>query len=108
MTMTDQMVCDLAKNARESIRFRLVEFKGHSFIDVRIFTVEEGKDPAPTKKGMALAQVEAALIQEGWLDHEDLKTTEGKEGAEGEVRRPEGRAGGKAPLAFGSMIELKK
>ncbi len=81
--MSDQ-VCELAKNAREKIVFRLGEFKGHKFVDMRVFALEDGKDPAPTKKGLAvspalwpqfravLAQVEAAMIQEGWLDREDL------------------------------------
>jgi hypothetical protein len=52
---------------------------------MRIFAKEDGKEPAPTKKGLAvspqlwpnfraaLAQVEAAMIQEGWLDREDLE-----------------------------------
>jgi hypothetical protein len=83
-------VCELPKNSRETIQFRLGEFKGHKFIDMRIFVTEQGenagqpKDPAPTKKGLAvspqlwpqfraaLAQVEAAMIKEGWLDKEDL------------------------------------
>jgi hypothetical protein len=76
--------CELAKNAREKIIFRLGDFKGHKFIDMRVFAVEDGKDPATTKKGLAVspalwlqfkqafAQVEAAMVQEGWLDREDL------------------------------------
>lgn len=88
--MNEKAVCELPKNSREAIRFRLGEFKGHKFVDMRIFVTEPGengdkaKDPAPTKKGLAvspqlwpqfreaLAQVEAAMIQEGWLDREDL------------------------------------
>jgi hypothetical protein len=83
--MGEKNVCELPKNAREEIRFRLGEFKGHKFIDMRVFVKEdEGKDPAPTKKGLAvspqlwpqfrkaLAQVETAMIEEGWLDQEDL------------------------------------
>jgi hypothetical protein len=87
-------VCELPKNSRETIQFRLGEFKGHKFIDMRIFVTEPGengsqpKDPAPTKKGLAvsphlwpefkkaLAQVEAAMIQAGWLDKEDLNISE--------------------------------
>lgn len=82
--MSEKPVCELPKNSREAIRFRLGEFKGHKFVDMRVFTLEEGKDPAPTKKGLAvspqlwpefrkrLALVEEALIKEGWLDREDL------------------------------------
>ena len=87
--MSENPVCEIPKNAREKIVFRLGEFKGHKFCDMRIFVTElgedGGKDPAPTKKGLAvspalwpqfraaLAQVEAAMIQEGWLDREDLE-----------------------------------
>jgi hypothetical protein len=84
--MTDKQICQLPKNARETIWFRLGEFKGHKFIDMRVFIIEDGKDPAPTKKGLAVApnlwpqfkealtQVEAAMIEVGWLDQEDLET----------------------------------
>ena len=77
-------VCELAKNAREKIIFSLGEYKGHKFADMRVFAIEEGKDPAPTKKGLAVSpslwaqfraaldQVEAAMIKEGWLDKEDV------------------------------------
>jgi hypothetical protein len=82
--MSEKPVFELPKNSREVYQFRLGEFKGHNFIDMRIFTKEDGKDPAPTKKGLAvspqlwpqfraaLAQVEAAMIEAGWLDQEDL------------------------------------
>jgi hypothetical protein len=84
--MGEKNVCELPKNSREAIRFRLGEFKGHKFIDMRVFVKEDGKDSAPTKKGLAvspalwpqfrqaLAQVEAAMIEQGWLDREDLET----------------------------------
>ena len=83
--MSDKLVYELAKNAREVIRFRLGEFKGHNFIDMRVFAIEDSKEPLPTKKGLAvspqlwpqfraaLARVEAAMIKEGWLDKEDLE-----------------------------------
>jgi hypothetical protein len=81
--MSGKPVCELPKNAREVYQFRLGEFKGHKFIDMRIFTKEDGKELTPTKKGLAvspqlwpqfragLAQVEEAMIEEGWLDRED-------------------------------------
>ena len=52
--MSDNLVCEICKNSREVFRFRLGEFKGHKFIDMRVFAVEDGKDPAPTKKGLAV------------------------------------------------------
>jgi hypothetical protein len=66
----------------------LGEFKGHKFIDIRVFAKEDGRDPAPTKKGLAvspalwpqfrvaLAQVDQALVEAGWLDREDLDSYE--------------------------------
>lgn len=48
-------ICEVPKNARETIRFKLGEFKGHKFMDVRIFTKEKDKDPAPTRKGLAIS-----------------------------------------------------
>jgi hypothetical protein len=82
--MNDKPMYELPKNSREVIHFRLAEFKGHRFVDLRIYTKEDGKNPAPTRKGLAvsphlwpqfraaLAQVEAAMVRAGWLDAEDL------------------------------------
>ena len=54
-------------------------------MDMRIFTKEDGKDPAPTKKNIAISpklwpqfraaldQVEEAMVEAGWLDREDLE-----------------------------------
>jgi Transcriptional Coactivator p15 (PC4) len=80
-----KQVCELPKNSRECFKFSLAEFKGHKFIDMRVWAIEEGKDPGPTKKGLAVSptlwgqfraafdQVEAAMIAAGWIDREDLK-----------------------------------
>ena len=79
-----KFVYELPKNSREIYKFRLADYKGHKFIDMRIYAKEDGKDPTPTKKGLAisphlwsqfrqaLAQVEAAMIEQGWLDLEDI------------------------------------
>jgi hypothetical protein len=77
-------VCEIPKNSPESILFQLGEYKAHKFIDMRVYALEEGNDPAPTKKGLAVSpalwrqfrsaldQVETAMIKEGWLEREDL------------------------------------
>lgn len=82
--MSDKAICEISKNSRETIQFRLGTFKKHQFADMRIFIAEDGKEPAPTQKGLtvsptlwpefkkALAQVEAAMVKEGWIDPEDL------------------------------------
>jgi len=87
--MNDKQVAEIQKNSRETIHFRLGEFKGHKFLDMRIFVTEPGEnggkpqEPAPTKKGLAvspalwpqfkaaLAQVEEAMIKAGWIDLAD-------------------------------------
>lgn len=86
-------VCELPKNSREAIRFQLGEFKGHKFVDMRIFVAGNGEigklpESIPTKKGLAinphlwpqflaaLAQVTEALVTSGWLDREDLDVHE--------------------------------
>jgi hypothetical protein len=78
-------VCEIPKNSRETIKFSLGEFKGHKFVDLRVWAVEDGKDPAPTKKGLAVSPalwpqfraaldlVEKAMVQEGWIDRADLE-----------------------------------
>lgn len=89
--MADNLVFEIPKNSREVYRFRLGEYQGHKFADMRIFVTESGenggklKDPAPTKKGLAvspalwpqfrtaLAQIEVAMIKAGWLDRENLE-----------------------------------
>jgi hypothetical protein len=38
-------ICELPKNSREEFRFSLAEFKGHKFIDMRVYAKEDGKDP---------------------------------------------------------------
>lgn len=89
--MSSKPVCEIPKNSREIIQLSLGEFKGHKFVDMRVWTIDPGengstpKDPAPTKKGLAVSpalwtqfkaaldQVEVAMIQEGWLDKADLE-----------------------------------
>jgi len=76
---------EIQKNAGEKIIFRLDEYKGHRFIDMRVFVPgQNGGQDIPTKKGLAvspalwpqfkkaLAQVEQVLVQSGLLDPEDL------------------------------------
>jgi hypothetical protein len=85
--MSEKPICEIQKNVRETIQFRLGTFKNHRFADMRIFIKEDGKDPSPTPKGLAisptlwpqfkraLAQVEEAIVMAGWIDREDLEQT---------------------------------
>ena len=81
-----EIIFELPKNSRETIRFSLGEYKGHRLVDLRIFFADDVKDSIATRKGLAvspqlwpqfkaaLAQLESAMVQEGWLDREDLET----------------------------------
>jgi hypothetical protein len=64
--MNDKPVCELPKNSREVYQFRLAEFKGHRFADVRIFTKEDDQDPIPTKKGVAIAPTCGPSLRGPW------------------------------------------
>jgi len=78
-------VCTVPKNSQEIIQFNLEEFKGHRLADLRVYCQDEKGSMIPTRKGIsipislwpqfrkALAQVEAAMVQQGWLDREDLE-----------------------------------
>ncbi len=83
--MSEKPICEIPKNSREIYQFRLGEFKGHKFVDMRIYSLSEnGNKTLPTKKGVtvapalwpefrrALDQVEAAMIEQGLIDREDL------------------------------------
>ncbi len=79
------LICELPKNSREKIIFSLGDYKGHKFVDMRVFIQEGDEAPVPTRKGLtvsptmwakfkaALAQVERELVAQAWLDREDLE-----------------------------------
>jgi len=82
--VSEKPISQIQKNSRETIQFRLGTFKKFKFVDLRTYIKEGDKDPVPTPKGLtvspalwpqfrkALGQVEAAMVQHGWLAPEDL------------------------------------
>jgi hypothetical protein len=82
-----EVISKVTKNAREVMFLSLSEFKGHRLIDLRVHVPgdQEG-DWVPTRKGVSLAvglypefkralgELEAALIDQGILDPEDLES----------------------------------
>ena len=46
-----RIIAQMKKNTAEEIVFSLREYKGHSLVDIRIFTESEGYS-GPTKKGV--------------------------------------------------------
>ena len=63
----DKPVCEVPKNSREIYQFRLAEYKGHNFVDMRIFTREDGQDSAPPRKAWPLALSYGRNSGQPWL-----------------------------------------
>jgi 2,3-bisphosphoglycerate-independent phosphoglycerate mutase len=50
------LIGEIEKNALQKIRVSSERYKGHDFVDIRIFYQDEvGADYKPTKKGIAIA-----------------------------------------------------
>ena len=80
--MADEVLAELTKNGRETIRVRRTEYQGHDLLDVRVFTVPVSPDceALPTKKGLCLRP-------ETWraLCSEVAKALDGEANPEGPV-----------------------
>ena len=52
----DKEIAKFDKNAREEIRIKLTNFKGHDLIDIRswIKPISSKEEPQPTKKGITI------------------------------------------------------
>ncbi|GJD95216.1 transcriptional coactivator p15/PC4 family protein [Methylobacterium iners] len=50
--MDDILIAEIAKNSRERLRIQLREFKGHRFIDLRLFAISADGDFVPTRTGI--------------------------------------------------------
>lgn len=78
----DQVIATIAKSSDEEIRVSLREYKGHPFIDIRVYWKPPEGEPGPTKKGVtlnpelfpefkqAIAALEAALAKAKLIDEE--------------------------------------
>ena len=78
----DQLIATIEKNADEEIRVSLREYKGHPFIDIRVYWKPPEGEPGPTKKGVtlnpelfpglkkAMGALEAALVKAKLIDEE--------------------------------------
>ena len=62
------MIKEIKKNSKEIIRISQSEYKGHSFIDLRIFFENEHGEYLPTKKGISFYPAIAKDLVEGILD----------------------------------------
>ena len=75
-----KLICDIPKNARETLRVELSEFKGHNLVALRLYVpASDGDGLKPTAKGItfkvgllpeileALAQAETEARSAGLL-----------------------------------------
>ena len=62
------MIKEIKKNSKEIIRISQSEYKGHSFIDLRIFFENEHGEYLPTQKGISFNPAIAKELVEGILD----------------------------------------
>jgi hypothetical protein len=82
-----EVIAKLPKNARETIFLSLSEFKGRQLVDIRVHVPgNEDGEWVPTRKGVSLAvslypafkqaltELEDALVDQGFLDREDLES----------------------------------
>ena len=84
----DKPIFTFSKNAIEKVQVTLSEFKGHQLFSLRIWTEIEGGKRVPTRKGLSLKtdlfpefkravqKLEAAIIEAGLLDPEDIEQDE--------------------------------
>ncbi len=52
--MDNKIVGTLTKNSRERLCVSLGEFKGHPYVDIRLFDTMDPDKSVPTKKGLAV------------------------------------------------------
>jgi len=83
--MTDRLIDSFGKNATEVVRAALEEYRGHQLFSLRIWFEVEPEKWVATKKGLSLKvelfpelkraveKLEAAIIEAGLLDPEDLQ-----------------------------------
>jgi len=57
------LIAEIEKNLKERIRVSIEEYRGHKFIDLRVYFEAENGEWKPTKKGIALngGSIEAVI-----------------------------------------------
>ena len=48
------IISEIQKNMKEVVRISVEEYKGHKFVDCRVYWQDEAGDWKPSKKGIAL------------------------------------------------------
>jgi hypothetical protein len=63
--MEDHEVYSFTKNAEETVRVALTEFKGHRLLDVRVYVKGQARQLIPTRKGLTLSRDLIGELLEG-------------------------------------------
>lgn len=50
--MNDQVIAEIGKNALEKVIVGIREFKGHRFLDLRIYYLDDNDEWKPSRKGV--------------------------------------------------------
>jgi predicted SpoU family rRNA methylase len=48
------LIAEIEKNAKEKIRVSIEEYKGHKFVDCRVYWKDKDENWKPSRKGIAL------------------------------------------------------
>ena len=51
----DKLIAEFQKNALETVRVSLREYKGHRLIDFRVYYRDDNDELRPTRKGVSLS-----------------------------------------------------
>jgi hypothetical protein len=63
--MKEIEVYSFSKNAEETVRVTLMEFKGHKLLDLRAYVEDKSGKQVPTRKGLTLSRDLAGELLEG-------------------------------------------
>ncbi len=78
-----KIIAEFAKNAMETVRVSISEFRGKTYGDIRVYYKDDEGELKPTKKGItlapdlipdlrtAIAELEATFIKEGLCESEE-------------------------------------
>ncbi len=74
----EKVIAEFEKNAQETIRVQLREFRGYQLLDIRVFFhPEEGGDMRPSKKGISVSAELVPKIKEAIQAAEDALREKG-------------------------------
>ncbi|HIE53057.1 MAG TPA: transcriptional coactivator p15 [Armatimonadetes bacterium] len=76
--MADQLIAEFDRNPLEKIRVQIREYRGHRYIDVRTYYLDDNDNQwKPTRKGLTLNLETSALLREALEKAEEIFEEEG-------------------------------